>query len=336
MDPTASPWANRFGFETLLRCSSLPPPAGLPLPSRPRPVSGITFEDRRHRLRADGVVGSSSSGSARGRDARCPSTPPPSPVPTRADAPADTSRRWVEHRDGLTVAQRSSSRRAIAGRKSTSHDLGQDRRVVVLRISCGVHQRERSGACSPAQRGELGAPWSKLLDVAAPELLVASGIVPEPLPQRRARRQVLRPLVELRPLARDASRPESIDQDAVAVGRRGRIVRALHSNVHRRRKDSFPGPGRVERNGSSPPGTRTGRTGRRDLGEPPRRAAEGRLEVPLLSRASSVGRGSRCHALHSSRSASPDPAGSRGQGSEPPAPDPPGSEPDPRTRRASS
>lgn len=109
--------------------------------------------------------------------------------------------------------------------------LGEDKRLVVL----GVPGRVDEGECFLARPApklrKAGALWAKLLEVAPAELIEALGPVPEPSPQLGARRKVAVPIVEFGPLAREAPRPEAIDEHAVAVRGFGRVVCSLQADV---------------------------------------------------------------------------------------------------------
>jgi len=89
----------------------------------------------------------------------------------------------------------------LGGRKSSAQDLREDDGIVVLGVAGGVDECERALARSPS---ELSEPWafaSKFLDVTAAELLEAARLVSEPLPELRAGRQLLIPLIEFGPFA---------------------------------------------------------------------------------------------------------------------------------------
>jgi hypothetical protein len=103
--------------------------------------------------------------------------------------------------------------------------------MVVFSVPCGMHQRHCASAGTSAQFSDQEPARTKLLDIAAAELLVAAGFMPKPLSEFRTRCEALIPLVELGSFARDTARPEAIDQHAVAVSRRGRLVRSLHAGV---------------------------------------------------------------------------------------------------------
>jgi len=81
-------------------------------------------------------------------------------------------------------------RRAALERQPSAHDLGEDDRVVVLRISSGENERERAVARLPPELRETRTLPAKLICVAPTELLEAIRIVPEPRPQLGARRQL--------------------------------------------------------------------------------------------------------------------------------------------------
>ena len=90
---------------------------------------------------------------------------------------------------------------AMILRQSSAQDLGEDNGVVVLGVPGGVHEGECAISRSPSELSEPRAFATKLLDVAAAELLETTRLVPEPLSEFRTRRQLLLPLVELGPLA---------------------------------------------------------------------------------------------------------------------------------------
>jgi hypothetical protein len=97
------------------------------------------------------------------------------------------------------------------GTRLIAADLREDDGVVVLGVLGGVDEGERA-LPRPAPEGR--EPWAlaaELLDVASAELLEASRLVPEPLPELRARGQLLLPAVELGPLTGDPARPQPVD-----------------------------------------------------------------------------------------------------------------------------
>jgi hypothetical protein len=82
-------------------------------------------------------------------------------------------------------------------RQSSAQDFGEDNGVVVLGVPGGIDEGERAIARSPPELGEPRAFVTKLLDVAAAELLETTRFVPEPFPEFCARRQLPLPLIEL-------------------------------------------------------------------------------------------------------------------------------------------
>jgi len=76
----------------------------------------------------------------------------------------------------------------------------------------------------------------QLVAVARAKLLEPLGDVVEPASQLVAGCQLARPLVQLGALARDPTRPDVVDQDAIAVARLDRVIDAFgaHVNGHRR------------------------------------------------------------------------------------------------------
>src|SRR4051812_10736450 len=96
----------------------------------------------------------------------------------------------------------------------------------------GIDQREGVIPRSAPESGEAGTLTAELFDVVPTELLEASRVMPEPLPERPARGQFLLPAVELGVFARDATRPQPVDQHAIAVRWRGGFVGALQAHIH--------------------------------------------------------------------------------------------------------
>jgi hypothetical protein len=87
----------------------------------------------------------------------------------------------------------------------------------VLGVVGGVDEGERAAAGPPP---ELHEPWAlatKLLDVTPPEFIEATRLVPEPSSELGARRQFPIPLIEPGLIAGDSSRPEAVNQDAIAI-----------------------------------------------------------------------------------------------------------------------
>jgi hypothetical protein len=117
-------------------------------------------------------------------------------------------------------------------RKSSPQHFGEHDGVVVLRVTRGVDEGKRALAGPPPELRQPGASAAKLLEVAVAKLLEATGVMREPLPELRARRQFRFPLIELGPLSRDPTWPEAVDQDSVAVRGGRRFVRTFQTYIH--------------------------------------------------------------------------------------------------------
>ena len=124
-------------------------------------------------------------------------------------------------------------RRAALERQPSAHDLGEDDRVVMLRVSSGKNERERAVSRPPPELRETRTLPAKLIHVALAELLESVRIVSEPRPQLGARRQLRFPCVQRCSLPRHPSRPEAVDQDPVPVRTVRGLVHALQSDIHR-------------------------------------------------------------------------------------------------------
>lgn len=98
--------------------------------------------------------------------------------------------------------------------------IEENPRAGVLDVASGRHQRDPTGLGDTEQAKNCGARrWSgELGEIAGGELGELGGVVPVPPTQLGARRNVRGPLVERRRLLGDASRPEAVDEDAVAAG----------------------------------------------------------------------------------------------------------------------
>src|SRR6185437_14490681 len=113
-----------------------------------------------------------------------------------------------------------------------AQDLREHDGVVVLRVARSVDKRQRPRTRAPPQLAKLVALASELVRVSAAELRETSRVVIEPAAKLAARRELSRPLAELRLLTRDPSRPDPVDQDPIAVGGLGRLICTFESNVH--------------------------------------------------------------------------------------------------------
>ena len=147
----------------------------------------------------------------------------------------DERRRVVRLLGGLTLighVRGGGLRRATLEWQPSAHDLSEDDRVVMFRISSGEHERERAVAGPPPELRETRTLPAKLICVAPTELLEATRIVSEPRPQLGARRQLRFPCVQRCSLPRHPSRPEAVDQDSVPVRTVRWLVHALQSDIH--------------------------------------------------------------------------------------------------------
>jgi RNA polymerase sigma-70 factor, ECF subfamily len=122
-------------------------------------------------------------------------------------------------------------RPAALSRQASPENLGQDNRVVVLCVVSRVHQGQGPLSRPAAESRKSRTLIAKLLDVAPAKLLEAFRLVPEPLPQARARSQLFLPGVELSALARYPTRPQPVDQHPKTIRAGHRLVRALEANI---------------------------------------------------------------------------------------------------------
>jgi NADP-dependent 3-hydroxy acid dehydrogenase YdfG len=102
----------------------------------------------------------------------------------------------------------------------------------VFFIVRGIDERDRSPAGPARQMIEQLSHISpsKLSAIPISKLVKPLGIVPEPLPKLVARREFLKPLVEVRSILPKTTWPQSVDEDSVAVARRMSFVRSLQPN----------------------------------------------------------------------------------------------------------
>jgi len=117
--------------------------------------------------------------------------------------------------------------------ESRFDDLAENRGLTVLRISRAEHERYALGAgprCEGFNRESRDASL-EFAPVASAELLPALGTMSVPTPKFIARRDISIPLVDRDALTCHPARPEAIDQHAVAVIPRRRIVGAAHPNA---------------------------------------------------------------------------------------------------------
>jgi hypothetical protein len=104
-----------------------------------------------------------------------------------------------EHSGGKTVPAQSRPIRSL--RQSASQDLGEYDRVIVFGVPRRLDEGERAATRPLPELREPRALVTKLFDIAATKLLKTTRIVPKPLSEFRARRQLSLPLIELGPLA---------------------------------------------------------------------------------------------------------------------------------------
>src|SRR5262249_18719362 len=114
---------------------------------------------------------------------------------------------------------------------ASDQEVAEHERAVVLRVVSRVEECHRTvvrrledRAPRVRVRGELGA-------IPPLELLPPLDSVAEPRAQLGARRPVLEPRVGGDRLLLPAARPQALDEQTAAVGRGGRLVRALDSNL---------------------------------------------------------------------------------------------------------
>src|SRR5450759_49053 len=91
----------------------------------------------------------------------------------------------------------------------------------------GIDERDPSAPSLGEQWLPRHAMQTQLREVTSPELGPPLGVVPEPTPQPRTRRNVFRPRVETEPDLGHAARPQSLDQHPTPIARRGGLVSAL-------------------------------------------------------------------------------------------------------------
>ena len=125
---------------------------------------------------------------------------------------------------------------ALGLRQSVPQDLCEHDSFVVLAIAGAVDERQRAGPRLAPERRQPRTLTAKLLDVASAKRRKAARLVPKPLPQLGARRQLLLPAIQLGPLARNPARPEPVDQHATAIRGCRRLVGALQADVHTRHR----------------------------------------------------------------------------------------------------
>jgi hypothetical protein len=140
--------------------------------------------------------------------------------------------RYLSLSFAASPAARSSTPRFPRFWQSASQDPGENDGVVVLAVVGGIDEGKRAVPSPAPQLREPRALLAKLLGVAAAELLKAAWFVPKPLPQLGAWSKLALPLIEAGLVARDAARPEAVDQDSIAVRRRRGLIRALQADVH--------------------------------------------------------------------------------------------------------
>src|SRR5690606_16491221 len=95
-----------------------------------------------------------------------------------------------------------------------------------------VEQRHAALLQGPAQILDRRLVLVQFTSITGLELVPASRNVPAPLAELGARRDVLEPEYEIRLVLAYAARPDTVDQNSLAVVRCRRLVDALHPDVH--------------------------------------------------------------------------------------------------------
>ena len=103
--------------------------------------------------------------------------------------------------------------------------MSQHHGIVVLLVARAENKRDRPFASQATQFIDLFAMMLELGRVAASKFVPAIDIVPEPLPQLGARREIAEPMIDGRRLFSHAAWPKPVDQDARAVARGMRLRR---------------------------------------------------------------------------------------------------------------
>src|SRR3954468_16580809 len=154
--------------------------------------------------------------------------------------------------------------RAMAPEMLREHDS-----AVVSLVTRRVHERDRPAGDTTCELGHCPARrrGAKLALVAFTELVKPLGVVTEPAAKLVARRHVLEPLIDVRVGLAQSAWPQALDQHAVAIAARRRLVCSLEPD-HESPKT-------------------TGRTGRAIAGPRP---LAGRLTAPRLLAAHACGR----------------------------------------------
>ena len=94
--------------------------------------------------------------------------------------------------------------------------------VVVLRVTRREQKRHRPASGEVSERPPRVRFGAEFGGVALLKFVPLGRVVGEPLPQRVARGDIPKPAVEAGVFLAQSTRPEPIDQEAGAVGRRGR------------------------------------------------------------------------------------------------------------------
>jgi hypothetical protein len=101
---------------------------------------------------------------------------------------------------------------------------------MTLIMGC-IDKGDTASAGKFAQLVEPIAMPTDFLRVTESKFRPANRIVSEPLPQGSAGRNILRPQVDGGGCLGDAARPQTVDQDATAVGSGRSVVRSLQADI---------------------------------------------------------------------------------------------------------
>jgi len=110
--------------------------------------------------------------------------------------------------------------------------IGENDGMVVVFVAGGIEQRDASPLLEERLQLDNRGVVRQLGPVPLLEAFPALGSMAKPLPQDRARCDILQPEIDLRFILLDPARPHAVNQDAQSIGLLRRVVNPFNSDGH--------------------------------------------------------------------------------------------------------
>jgi hypothetical protein len=122
---------------------------------------------------------------------------------------------------------------ALSASSQTCPEYGSEHRcIAVLNISGSEHQCHRASARSSPEFGQQLAPGIEFTHVPASKFIEAVEVVLVPVAKSVAWSEFSCPFINPNLVSRKTTRPETVDEDTIAIGATCSFIRTLYADVH--------------------------------------------------------------------------------------------------------